>query len=184
MSDKPTLNEQLKGLLAKCATGDEAALSELYHLTAPNLLAVQSRILGMNSMAERALHDTYSRIWLKAPEYTESMGEPVPWLTSIARNHALNLKRARRDTNDAEMVMDETAELNAEFTDLGFLANHEGAAGVKAVLDDMDKHASDGIVRAYLDGRSLKELSDSYNIPMERLHDSIHEGMRALGSAS
>ncbi len=184
MSDKPTLNQQLKGLLAKCATGDESALSELYHLTAPNLLAVQVRILGMNSMAERALHDTYLRIWLKAPDYTESMGEPVPWLTSIARNHALNLKRARRDTDNPENVMDETAEINAEFTDLGFLANYEDAAGVNAVLDEMGTHASDSIVRAYLDGWSLEELSESYNIPKDSLHDSIHEGMRALGSAS
>ena len=182
MSDTTPLNQRLKELLAKCATGDESALSELYRLTAPNLLAVQVRLLGMNAMAERALHDTFSRIWLKASEYNTSVGEPMPWLTSMARNHALNLKRARRDNNNPDAtIVDDTARIDAEFVGLDFLAD---SSDLKNTFNDIDKVAGESIVRAYLDGASIKELSEIYNRPIDSLHASIHEGMRVLGSAS
>lgn len=124
MTDDTSLNTQLAALLAKCAQSDEDALTELYHLTAANLFAVQVRILGMNPMAERALHDTYTRVWLKSSDYSDALGEPLVWLTSIARNHALNLRRARRNEDIAEAELDETAELLPDFVDTQFLGKH------------------------------------------------------------
>jgi len=170
-------DDQLVSLLQQCAHGDEDALAELYRATSGNLFALQVRILGMNPMSERALHDTYSRIWLKAGEYSPVMGSPMPWLTSIARNHALNLKRARTDLKDNTLGFDETSEMASEYTDTNFLNNYAASQPIKRCLDKLDVNTSDAIVRAYLDGWSLQELSQAYNKPVDSLKESIHAGM-------
>jgi len=146
-------------------------------LTSANLFATQVRILGMNSMAERALHDTYFRIWLHSSEYSDDLGAPMLWLTSIARNHALNLKRARRTTKKLETNMDDTIDAVSEYIDTGFLAQHLASKPLKRCLDRLDINTSDGIVRSYLDGWSLEELSEAYNKPVDSLKESIHQGM-------
>jgi len=151
-------------------------------LTSPNLFATQVRILGMGFTAERALHDTYLRIWLKSSEYSEQLGAPMPWLTSIARNHALNLKRARLADGDQDAYMDDTIEVDAEYIDTTFLSHYPDSKPIKRCLDELDINTSDAIVRAYLDGWSLEQLSDAYNKPVESLKASIHAAMLTLGA--
>jgi len=175
------LDEKLTSLISKCSEADEGALAELYMLTSSSLFALQARILGMSFVAERALHDTYLRIWLKSPEYSEKLGSPMPWLTSIARNHALNLKRARRVAREAESGLDHTTELEAEYIDSAFLNNNPESRPLKLWVDGLDKNTGDAIIRAYLDGWSLEELSAAYNKPLDSLRESIHAAMLSMG---
>jgi len=183
MTDNSELNQRLASLIAQCAESDQDALSELYHLTSANLLAVQVRILGMNPMAERALHDTYARIWLKAAEYGEHSGRALTWMTSIARNHALNLRRALNDSRE-DGTYDETSEISAELTDTTFLEeNLDNTPQNKALissLNAMDDKTRVSIVTAYLDGLSLQDLSEVYNTPIDSLQHSIHDGMLSI----
>ncbi len=175
-----SLDEKLASLLSQCSEGDEGALAELFQLTSANLFATQVRILGMNFMTELALHDTYLRIWMQSSEYSEVFGAPMPWLTSIARNHALNLKRAGRVDKGPASSMNDTTELESEYTDTAFLASNLAAKPLKRFLDRLDINTRDGIIRSYLDGWSLEELSEAYNQPVENLSDAIHEAMRSL----
>jgi len=178
--------EKLASLLAKCSDDDEGGLAELYHLTAANLFALQVRILGMNYMAERALHDTYTLIWLRSSEYSEELGEPMPWLTSIARSHALNLKRARRagkhNATETDQDRDQTSEIGStsEYADTTFLSHHASTQPLKQSLEQLDINTRDAIVRAYLDGWSIEQLSEAYNKPIASLKSAIHAGMLSL----
>jgi len=174
------LDEKLTSLISKCSDADEGALAELYMLTSANLFATQVRILGLNFTAERALHDTYLRIWLKSSEYSEALGAPMPWLTSIARNHALNLKRARRADKDSNAYLDDTLEVESEYIDTTFLGHYDASKPLKRCLDDLDINTRDGIIRAYLDGWSLEELSEAYNKPEDSLRASIHKAMLSI----
>jgi len=172
------LDDKLTSLLLQCSDGDESALAELYQLA--NLFAIQVRMLGMNQSAELALHDTYLRIWMKSSEYTDVLGAPMPWLTSIARNHALNLKRARRIARESAGSMDDTLEIDSEYTDTTFLNRNMAAKPLKRSLDRLDINTRDGMIRSYLDGWSLEELSEAYNQPAESLSSSIHAAMLSL----
>ncbi len=180
MTDNSEIDERLASLIGMCASSDEEALSEIYRLTSAQMLAVQVRILGMNPMAERALHDTYARVWLKASEYGSHSGRAITWITSIARNHALNLRRALHNNRENDPHYDETAELSAELVDTAFLANNPAAEPLLSTLNDMDDKARVGIVTAYLDGLSLDDLSDVYNAPVESVRHAVHQGMLSL----
>lgn len=183
MTDNSELNKQLALLIARCAKSDEDALCELYHLSSAKLLALQVRILGMNPMAERALHDTYARIWLKSPTYGEQLGKPMTWMTSIARNHALNLRRAYRDSKNSDEHLDETAELSAELADISFLESNPNARSLLSSLQKLDDKTRVSIVTAYLDGLSLEDLSAVYNTPTDSVQNAIHEGLLSIGGA-
>jgi len=173
-------DEKLSTLLSLCSDADEGALAELYMLTSARLFATQVRILGMNFMAERALHDTYLRIWLKSSDYSDDLGSPMQWLTSIARNHALNLKRARRADKNSDAFLDDTVQTESEYIDTTFLGHYTASQPLKRCLDEMDINTRDGIIRSYLDGWSLEELSEAYNKPVESLRESIHMAMLTI----
>lgn len=179
MSEISDLNEQLSLLILRCANANKSSLPELYGLTAPKLHAVQVRILGKSSMAERALHDTYSRVWLKAHQFDAKNGNAMAWLTSIARNHALNLRRATADTTQS-IEHDDTRELSAERADIALLVNNPATAPMLSALSELDEKTRVSILTAYLDGLSWKELGVVYNAPVDSVRESIHKGMLTL----
>lgn len=180
LQQQKPLDEKLTSLIARCGNGDDGALAELYQLTAANLYATQVRILGPGSMAERALHDTYIRIWLASSEYSQIFGTPSAWLTSVARNQALNLKRGRDTVNNTDADLDAVVELEAEYLDTAFLKYNPACEPLKRCLDELDINTRDAVIRAYLDGWSLEELSEAYNKPVESLSAAIHEAMLSL----
>ena len=104
----------------------------------------------------------------------------MPWLTSIARNHALNLKRARRAAREAATNMDDTMEIESEYIDTTFLVRNPAAKPLKRYLDRLDMNTRDGIIRTYLDGWSLEELSELYNQPAESLGEAMRAAMLSM----
>jgi RNA polymerase sigma-70 factor, ECF subfamily len=82
--------------LAGCAAGNRQDLERLYRATAPRLLGRLVALLGDRALAEDALQEVYIKVWERARQFDLERGRPLTWLLSIARNHALDLIRARR----------------------------------------------------------------------------------------
>src|SRR6516225_5665032 len=87
---------ELEALLARCATGDRAALEALYSRVAPMLLAVLMRILKRRDAAEDALQDVFVSVWQRAGQFDPVRGRALAWLVSMARYRAIDLQRAAR----------------------------------------------------------------------------------------
>ena len=73
---------ELEALLARCATGDRAALETLYARVAPMLLAVLMRMLKRRDAAEDALQDVFVSVWQRARQFDPIRGRPLAWLVS------------------------------------------------------------------------------------------------------
>ena len=83
-------------LIARCALRDRAAFKALYGRTSAKLFGVTLRILRDRSEAEEALQEVYVKIWQRADRYVPGGFSPISWLVAVARNHALDVLRARR----------------------------------------------------------------------------------------
>jgi RNA polymerase sigma-70 factor (ECF subfamily) len=73
----------------------EAALRELYDLTAGRLYGVALRVVGNREWAEDVLQETFLNIWRVAPDYRSVLSPPLAWLGLIARSRALDFLRRR-----------------------------------------------------------------------------------------
>ena len=83
-------------LILRTSMHDRAAFDLLYKHTCAKLFGVCLRILGDSGEAEEAMQDVYVKIWTKADRYATSQLSPISWLVAIARNHSIDLIRARR----------------------------------------------------------------------------------------
>lgn len=106
-------------LVAAIATGDRAALAELYDRYATTLLALAQRILGTRTQAEDLVHDLFIEVWQTAPAYDAVRGTVRTWLLVRLRSRALDRVRSaawRAFTNGApvEAVSTAPAEAGAE----------------------------------------------------------------------
>src|SRR6478609_6977881 len=87
-------------LISRCALRDRQAFRELYQRTSAKLFGVVLRILKDRAEAEEALQEVYVKIWQRADRYVRGGYSPISWLVAVARNHALDVLRARKPVND------------------------------------------------------------------------------------
>lgn len=88
-------DEEISALLGRVVLRDRDAFGRLYRQTSPKLFGVCLRILKDRSEAEEALQEIYVKVWQRADRFAPGQASPMSWLTAIARNHAIDLIRAR-----------------------------------------------------------------------------------------
>ncbi len=92
----PTAAASCRELLARAGLGDRAAFARLYERTSSHLFAVVLRINRDRAQAEDMLQEVYVNVWRAAAGFDAAQSQPLTWLTSIARNRAIDsLRRAQ-----------------------------------------------------------------------------------------
>src|SRR5262245_31803706 len=86
-------NRELGALLARTALGDRAAFARLYERSSSHLFAVVLRIQRDRALAEDLLQEIYVNVWKAASGFDVARSQPLTWLTSIARNRAIDSLR-------------------------------------------------------------------------------------------
>ena len=84
---------ELAGLLSRTALGDRAAFAQLYDRTSGHLFAVLLRVQRDRALAEDLLQEVYVSVWRAAGSFDAVRSQPLTWLTSIARNRAIDSLR-------------------------------------------------------------------------------------------
>src|SRR5574341_918041 len=93
-------SRELAALLARVALGERAAFATLYQRTSAHLLGVVLRINRDRAQAEDVLQEVYVNVWRAAQSFDAGLSQPLTWLTSIARNRAIDSLRRRQTEPD------------------------------------------------------------------------------------
>jgi RNA polymerase sigma-70 factor (ECF subfamily) len=81
-------------LLGAVVDGDEVALGELYDRHSESLFRAALMRLGDRGLAEEVLQDTFLALWNRAELFDRGQGSLIAWLSTIARNRAIDRLRA------------------------------------------------------------------------------------------
>jgi len=92
----------LAATLARVALGDRAAFATLYRDTSSHLFGVILRINPDRGQAEDVLQEVFVNVWRAAQAFDPERSQPMTWLTSVARNRAIDSLRRRK----AEIAID------------------------------------------------------------------------------
>src|SRR5262249_21159487 len=104
-----TTGRPLQELLEQTSRGNQAAFRALYQTAAPKLFGVILRITRNRPMAEEVLQETFVKIWQKAERFSPEAGQPMAWLSAIARNRAID--RIRSEKVERSRISDEEGAL-------------------------------------------------------------------------
>jgi len=108
-------SRELSHLLSRAGLGDRAAFATLYEKSSSHLFAVVLRICRDRAQAEDILQEVYVKVWRAAGGFDAAQSQPLTWLTSIARNRAIDsLRRAIPDKGTRILIYCNNNFLNAE----------------------------------------------------------------------
>ena len=176
--DRQIRNQRLAMLLSACALHDRNAFADLYQLTAPNLYGVVLRILNSEAWAQDCLQEAYVRIWNNAERYRPSLAAPMTWMTTIARNQALDQLRRRREVAlDGQAVADTTA---SDLPPLEGLMRSEAGRLLKQCLEQLGERQREMIALAYFRGLTHDQLARLSGTPLGSVKTWIRRGLETL----
>ncbi|WP_363322969.1 sigma-70 family RNA polymerase sigma factor [uncultured Jannaschia sp.] len=172
--------EEIERWLAGAAIGDRAAFGRLYDATSAKLFGIALRVLGNRGEAEDAVQDIYVKIWNNADRYRVNGLSPISWLATIARNHCIDILRARRrESGRVEMPADDTLHDTTPGPEAHVVARGE-AKKIAECLGELEAQRSEAVRGAYLMGESYAELSARFEVPLNTMRTWLRRSLITL----
>ncbi|MEW8100239.1 MAG: sigma-70 family RNA polymerase sigma factor [Candidatus Thiodiazotropha endolucinida] len=173
-------NQELKELLAACALNDRSAFARLYQLTSPKLYGVVLHILNREATAQECLQDSYIKIWNNAESYRTHLAAPMTWMTTIARNQALDhLRRRQREVMESDGYSF-IEQIDTQPLPLEFYSYSKEKNQLMACLDQLNENQRQMISLAYFRGLTHSELASRTNTPIGTVKTQIRRGLEQL----
>ena len=165
--------------LVRTGAEDRAAFRQLYDLTSAKLFGVVLRICGDRQAAEDVLHDVYLTVWRRAGAFEPGRASPITWLATIARNRAIDWRRAQGGRQFA--AVDEIAEL-ADAAPLAsdVLEEKDEAARLHGCLQALEERQRGAIRTAFFDGVTYAELAERQGVPLGTMKSWVRRGLAGL----
>jgi RNA polymerase sigma-70 factor (ECF subfamily) len=170
--------QDITKLIVRVSMKDRAAFDLLYRETSSKLFGVCLRVLRDRGEAEEALQEVFVKIWTKADRFAVSDLSPISWLVAVARNHAIDVVRARRPVaagiDSAIEVADSTPGPEALA-----MAAGEGKR-IQGCLDELEKDRAEAVRGAYLNGSSYAELAEKFSVPLNTMRTWLRRSLIRL----
>ena len=162
-------------LIQLAATGDRAALEELYARYARPVLGLALRRLGDRGRAEDAVQETFVSIWRAAKSYRPERGPGAPWIYAVARNAIVDRSRAKSETPievPDEASVESGPDIRAEQSWTQWR--------VHRALEELPEREREVIELAYWRGFSQSEVAESLGIPLGTVKTRTRSGLQRL----
>lgn len=171
--------DQLAAALSGVANGDRACLREVFDRSSAKLFGICLRICQERQAAEDVLQEVFVTIWSRAGSFDPARASPITWLSTIARNRAIDWRRSQGRIVAAPV---ELAEAVADPAPLAsdLLCDREDSERLHACLDALEPQTSTAIRAAFLEGATYADLADRAAIPLGTMKSWIRRGLQRL----
>jgi len=181
---------ELAQLMSGAALGDRGAFARLYDLTSGHLYAVVLRIQRDRALAEDLLQEVYVNVWRAVGSFDAAQSQPMTWLTSVARNKAIDsLRRAqsqpmlqsvhREDEDDDRPDLDQQmADESPGPADL--LAQAGDARRLDTCMQGLTAPQRQSVALAFFDGLSHAEVAEHLHQPLGTVKSWVRRALMSL----
>ena len=191
-TDWSARSHELGALLARVALGDRQAFEALYRASSAQLFGVVLRINSDRAQAEEVLQEVFVNIWRAAGGFDAARSQPLTWLTSVARNRAIDsLRRRAAEPATVSRFQGSDDDEGGERDLLEAMAS--GDAGPLELLDQATRaHAlqqcmqalsgqqRSSLALAYYQGLSHAEVAEQMRQPLGTVKSWVRRGLQSL----
>lgn len=173
-------------LMERIANYDSRALEVLYNRYSPILFTLIKKIVAEERLAEEILCDVFVIIWRKIHFYDPKIGNPFLWLTSIARNKAVDTLKRNRDENKLEPYDDDYEDLfilpriSSQIDEMDL----DTAISIKSNIENAMANLTDAqqyvLYLAYYEGLTESEIANKLKIPLQTVKSKIYVALTNL----
>ncbi len=183
-------SRELSTLLARAALGDRAAFAELYDRTSGHLFAVLLRVQRDRALAEDLLQEVYVSVWRAAGGFDAARSQPLTWLTSIARNRAIDsLRRAQAQPQTVSTTRDDPEDDSPDAVEraadeapgpLELLGRACDVRQLTQCMDGLSATQRQSVALAFYDGLSYAEVADHLRQPLGTVKSWLRRALQSL----
>jgi RNA polymerase sigma-70 factor, ECF subfamily len=183
-------NAALAQMLARVGLGDRAAFAALYKAVSAPLLGVILRIQRDRAQAEDVLQEIFVNIWRAAQSFDAARAQPMTWLTSIARNRAIDsLRRGKTEVATVSSLAADDDDDGPNLVDTlpsdldGPMQALEHAAQAKAVsrcIGALSAEQQQCVALAYYQGLSHSEVAEHLKQPLGTVKSWVRRALMSL----
>ena len=170
--------------MSKVASGDEAAIAELYDAFGALVFKSARQVLTRRAEAEDAVQEIFIQLWKTADRFDFRRARLVTWVMLLTRRHLidkLRRKSSRPETLGFEPENSSFKQLNERSSDITKpMVVGEGNSAIHAKIAELPELQREGIERAYLKGFTLREVSEQLNVPLGTVKSALSRGLTRL----
>lgn len=186
----PERSAALAAALARVALGDRVAFATLYQSTSRHLFGVILRINPDRAQAEDILQEVFVNVWRAAQGFEPARSQAMTWLTSIARNRAIDSLRRRK--TEVAVVSTTLSDDEGEETDLltrlpstdagplDLLLQAARAREVSHCVKALSAEQQQCVALAYYQGLSHAEVAQHLAQPLGTVKSWVRRALMAL----
>lgn len=188
----PRRHQVWADLLSRVALGDRVAFDTLYRQSSPHLLAVILRIQGNRALAEDILQEVYVNVWRAAQSFNPALSQASTWLSSVARNRAIDSLRRRQSEpgtvsstrvdqhNDESDMLDEVA--SDTLGPQALLERAGEARQIQHCLKGLSGEQKHSLALAFYQGLTHAEVAEHLGQPLGTVKSWVRRGLLSLKS--
>lgn len=165
--------------MPRIAAGDRGALRQLYEASSAKLFGVCLRILSDRDESEDVLQEVYLTIWRRADRFEAGRASVMTWVSTIARNRAIDRLRARGPMAYAEPVEALEIDDGSVGADDLVMAGQDARA-LSDCLEELDDRTRAVIRTAFFEGVTYEALASRMDAPLGTVKSWIRRGLAKL----
>jgi len=185
----PEISQQTadRTTLARVASGDQRAFSELYDRLSRPLYSLILRMLGDADEAQDVLQDAFLQIWRRAAKYDAEQSSVFSWAVLLTRGRVIDRLRARGrrlrvivssaddEASQSGSIDASTSESAADTAD-----RNEEAIRVQSILKSLPAEQREAIELAFFNDLTHHEIALRLNQPLGTIKARIRRGLLKL----
>ncbi|MEZ5384796.1 MAG: sigma-70 family RNA polymerase sigma factor [Prosthecobacter sp.] len=178
----PNIEEDVR-LLKRIAERDPASYQAFYRKYSGLIFASISNVLNDHHDTEDVMQEVLVQVWNKAHLYEPRKGKPLTWLTTMARNRAIDRirsKQRRSRLNGDYETENKTEQFEFEPSGHENLEFKERDIILHQAVSRLTPDQREAIELTYFSGLTQAEVAERLNEPLGTIKARIRRGVNRL----
>jgi RNA polymerase sigma-70 factor (ECF subfamily) len=173
--------------MQRIAANQEAAVAELYDRFGSLVYRMALQSMPTRGEAEDAVQEVFVRLWRTADRYDPRKAALVTWVMLLTRRHLVDKLRRKR-ARIKPTALDDAQLANTGNVSGGGHPKHisdrlerdEHFAVLIAKIDTLPDLQRTVVMRAYLSGQTLRQISEEMDIPLGTIKSALSRALVRL----
>lgn len=165
--------------MSRIATGDEAALRQVYDQYGSLVYSVAMRVTQDRCAAEDVAQQVFIRVWERPTTFDPERGSLRTWLATLAHSRAVD--HVRREQAGRRREQRQLIEAPSDVED----AATSSAVGeqVRRAVDALPDDQRSAILLAYYEARTYRQVAATLDIPEGTAKSRLRLGLRRMAKS-
>lgn len=166
-------------LMQRVGRGDEAAIALLYDRFGGLVYKAARQTMPSRAEADDAVQETFVRLWQTADRFDPQRARLVTWVMLIARRHLIDRLR-RRGARPEQLGLDPAMNILGPSVDEREPPGTVDVEVLRRRVQELPELQRTVIERTYLQGFTLREVSEQLNAPLGTVKSALSRGLARL----